>query len=131
MHCAFRLSPPAIHPSNQAKNMTAFFLHFHALSLLALSAFSIFGCSRNGDGASTSDPSPEIGHQSSALVINGGFEAGDLSGWTLQTYTNPGIAVFPPRSVADLSVQAGGSRRPDGRNGPTGAAGTAGGASSG
>src|SRR6266851_8736847 len=120
MHCGFRLSPPAIPPSNQAENMTAFLRHFHPSFLLALSASSIFGCSRTADVAGMPDPSPDVAHRSSALVINGGFEAGDLSGWTLQTYTNFGIGVFPPRSVADLSLRTGGNPLTFARNGPTG-----------
>src|ERR1700687_903013 len=99
--------------------MTAFLRSFRALFVLALFSSSIFGCSKTRDTASMPDPSSNIAHRSSPLVINGGFEAGDLSGWTLQTYYNPGISFFPPRNVADLNLQAGGGPLTFARNGPT------------
>ena len=53
-----------------------------------------------------------------ALFSNGGFESGNLSNWTVTTNINPGIT-YPPASVTDLNLQAGGTARTYARTGAT------------
>ena len=45
----------------------------------------------------------------SAIFVNGGFEAGDFSGWATQTGTNPSLSGTPPFTAANIQVSAGGS----------------------
>lgn len=73
--------------------------------LLALSA-----CSEPSK-SDTAPPRPFLGSPS---FVNGGFEDDMIdaapSGWTVTSYTNPGgPSVIPPRSMADLNLQMGGS----------------------
>jgi len=53
-----------------------------------------------------------------ALYSNGGFESGNLSSWTVSTNTNPGIT-YPPASISDLRLGAGGTARSYARTGAT------------
>lgn len=43
-----------------------------------------------------------------ALFVNGGFEAGDFSGWTQSTFLNPGLSGSPPFSGASIVRNPGG-----------------------
>ena len=40
-----------------------------------------------------------------AGVVNGDFEAGDFTGWTVTHYRNNGIATFPPTQKSHLNLQ--------------------------
>ena len=40
----------------------------------------------------------------SAIFVNGGFEAGNFSGWTQQTFQNNGLTPPPPFTSADLNL---------------------------
>jgi uncharacterized repeat protein (TIGR01451 family) len=44
-----------------------------------------------------------------ARLVNGDFETGDLTGWTVDTGLNPGLASVPPPTFADLGIQPGGN----------------------
>ena len=57
----------------------------------------------------TGGPLDEPGRRASPLFDNGGFESGggSLGSWTVSTYLNTGI-VYPPASLADLKLGAGG-----------------------
>jgi uncharacterized repeat protein (TIGR01451 family) len=46
-----------------------------------------------------------------ALFVNGGFEAGDFSGWTQTTYLNPGLTGSPPFSGASIVRNPGGPQQ--------------------
>ena len=43
-----------------------------------------------------------------ANFVNGDFEDGTLSGWTLTTYARPAIPVYPPTKFSDLGLMTGG-----------------------
>jgi uncharacterized repeat protein (TIGR01451 family) len=61
-----------------------------------------------------SDPSVAPSHAPQAsLFANGDFETGDLSGWTVTTNLNPGTSTtpFPPATLANLNLAAGGTNR--------------------
>ena len=60
-------------------------------------------------------PFPGARRAPAALYANGGFESGDLTGWTVETFLNPGVSYptvngtsVPPQSLADLGLAAGG-----------------------
>jgi len=40
-----------------------------------------------------------------AGVVNGDFESGDFTGWTVTNYRNNGIATFPPTQKSHLNLQ--------------------------
>lgn len=40
-----------------------------------------------------------------AGVVNGNFESGDFTGWTVTNYRNNGIATFPPTQKSHLNLQ--------------------------
>ena len=42
---------------------------------------------------------------SQAGVVNGNFETGDFTGWTVTNYRNNGIATFPPTQKSHLNLQ--------------------------
>ncbi|MBL9009071.1 MAG: DUF11 domain-containing protein [Myxococcales bacterium] len=48
------------------------------------------------------------GTRSQANFVNGDFENGTLSGWTLTTHVRPPIVVYPPTKFSDLGLMAGG-----------------------
>lgn len=50
-----------------------------------------------------------MANRSQADFVNGGFEAGDLSSWTVTTGLNPGagIPTFPPSTIGDLGIVTG------------------------
>lgn len=86
---------------------------------LATALFPVsLGCSNSLDSRPASPPG-NVARRSSPLFVNGGFESGDLSGWTLQTFINNGIGIFPPSSAADLNLASGGTTRTYARNGAT------------
>lgn len=54
-------------------------------------------------------PQPnQVASRSQADFVNGDFESGDLTGWTVTTAQNKNITI-PPMSEADLRLQAGGT----------------------
>lgn len=56
------------------------------------------------------DPQPhELSARSQADFVNGGFEAGNLTPWTVSTNINRGIAVSPPLTIGDLNLRNGGN----------------------
>ncbi len=61
--------------------------------------------------------SPPIGQSSAANFINGDFETGDTSSWTVSLYHNdsPGI-IYPPGSKADLQLDSATSQTPNAIN---------------
>src|SRR4051812_30366731 len=76
---------------------------------LLLAALSVAACGPETPG----DPfGASAQSQSNALFNNGGFESGggSLTNWTVSTFlNNNGLAVFPPTTVADLNLAAGGT----------------------
>ncbi|MFO0575211.1 MAG: hypothetical protein U1A78_14570 [Polyangia bacterium] len=56
-------------------------------------------------------PPASVDSRAQADAINGGFETGDLNGWTVTTYLNNSITTFPPMSVANLGLAAGGTNK--------------------
>ena len=58
--------------------------------------------------------------ESPKLAVNGGFESGTLDGWTVDSFTNPGIT-FPPATEADLRLAAGGTKTSSAVTSPPGA----------
>jgi len=54
-----------------------------------------------------------------ADFVNGNFEGGNLNGWTVTTNLNPNILVFPPLSVANLGLAAGGTNKTAAKMGAT------------
>ncbi len=79
-----------------------------ALLLVAL------GCT----DSKTKSRAVSTGRSTRALFQNGGFESGDLTNWTVNTYINNGIN-YPPASVSDLQLQSGGIDRTHAAGGPT------------
>ncbi len=79
---------------------------------LGLSLIGLFGC------AGQSEPAP-VASLSQADFVNGNFEGGNLNGWTVTTNQNRNIGVFPPKSVADLTLTAGGNLMTFARQGAT------------
>jgi uncharacterized repeat protein (TIGR01451 family)/uncharacterized protein (TIGR03382 family) len=69
-----------------------------AIAILALAA-ALTAC-----GGASRDPA--VAHDAAALFDNGGFEAGDLSSWSVSVYWNNGIANYPPQSLDDLGLEA-------------------------
>lgn len=64
------------------------------------------GCGGNSSEA----PRDPVANRSQADFVNGGFETGDLSSWTVVVGQNPnntGIPIFPPQSVTDLGIVGG------------------------
>jgi choice-of-anchor A domain-containing protein/uncharacterized repeat protein (TIGR01451 family)/uncharacterized repeat protein (TIGR02543 family) len=52
---------------------------------------------------------PTLGHVEAHLISNGGFEGGNLSGWSVDVNLNPsGLGAIPPGSLADLRLSSGG-----------------------
>ena len=78
--------------------------HFAVVALLVLAA-----C---GDSAKTNALLPEVAKSQQALFNNGGFESGAFApDWTVSTFlNNSGLAAapFPPQTVANLQLAAGG-----------------------
>lgn len=69
-----------------------------------VSLLGAMGCA--GQSSEGQDPISSL-HQ--ADFVNGNFEAGTLNGWTTTTNLNPTIPTFPPLSVANLGLTAGGT----------------------
>lgn len=63
-----------------------------------------------GCGSRELPPAPITSH-TQADFINGGFELGDLTGWTASSSLNNSIGVFPPTKISDLTLAAGGTMR--------------------
>ncbi len=72
----------------------------HSFALVALLGVAACGNDESKlEVSTTTDP----------VIVNGGFETGDLGSWTKSTYSNPtGLLVVPPTTVADLQLTAGG-----------------------
>ena len=70
----------------------------------AVSVIALTACTR--DPATSSAPAVE--HRTDAVFVNGDFESGSFTGWSLATFTNKGI-IYPPTSRANLQLQAGGT----------------------
>ncbi|MFL5353509.1 OmpA family protein [Archangium sp.] len=73
---------------------------------LALLIAVTSGCTR-GD-TSEASARPDTAASAQPLFTNGSFEDGSLTGWSVSTNLNPGIATIPPASTADLNLQPGG-----------------------
>lgn len=70
-------------------------------------------------GCGAEPPLAPIASRSQADAVNGGFESGDLNGWTLSTNLNNSITTFPPMSIANLGLAGGGTNRTYARTGAT------------
>lgn len=64
--------------------------------------------------------STPISERAQADFVNGGFEVGNLSGWTVGTNINRGITTFPPTTIANLGLRNGGTNLTFVRSGATG-----------
>lgn len=64
--------------------------------------------------------SAPISERAQADFVNGGFEVGNLSGWTVGTNINTGITTFPPTTIANLGLRNGGTNLTFVRSGATG-----------
>lgn len=69
-------------------------------SVLGTCLIAAAGCS--------APPAPPLISVNQADFINGNFESGDLSGWSVQTNLNVGLGVVPPTQLAELNLQTGG-----------------------
>jgi uncharacterized repeat protein (TIGR01451 family) len=90
------------------------------LALLAALALSACGAPAPSGRAPSDTAAPGAGGPADVFT-NGGFETGDLGGWTVETYLNGGIGTFPPTSVANLSLSGSSSALThvvDGTSGP-------------
>ena len=76
-----------------------------AVAAAALCLF-VVGCHQSS--SSSAAQATEAGHREDAVFVNGDFEDGGLSGWTVSTYRNLGIT-YPPSTRADLMLQSGGT----------------------
>jgi uncharacterized repeat protein (TIGR01451 family) len=66
--------------------------------------FTVSACGWHDDA-----DAPSLGTTESAVITNGGFETGNLTGWTVSTFLNSqGLAAVPPTAVADLRLGTGG-----------------------
>jgi uncharacterized repeat protein (TIGR01451 family) len=83
---------------------------------LAIVSAALFACTSAPDDFGSRDRTR--GANPPALYTNGGFEGGNLSSWTVTTNLNQGIT-YPPASVADLSLRAGGNAFSFARTGAT------------
>lgn len=59
-------------------------------------------------GCSAGPPSGLEGREQ-ANFVNGDFESGNLTGWTVTTHTNRNIATLPPNDIGDLDLRTGGT----------------------
>ena len=76
--------------------------------LIASLGASLGACLGTLVGCSAGAP-PEVDTHSQADFINGDFEAGSLSAWTVTPHLNStGIGVLPPQQVSDLTLKPGG-----------------------
>src|SRR5437868_2357021 len=73
-----------------------------AILTLGLCLFAVADC---GSGEQPS----VVATRAQADFVNGGFEAGNLNNWTVTTNLNPVIGTFPPMSIVDLGLAAGGN----------------------
>lgn len=73
-----------------------------------------------GCGSEQTQPQP-LAQARQADFVNGGFEASDLTGWTVITGLNPGtgIPTFPPMSIANLGLLSGGKNLTSVKQGAT------------
>ncbi len=85
------------------------------LSLALCTAVAVAACQRDVAPAETQTP-PEV--RRDAVFVNGDFEDGGLTGWTVSTFQNRGIT-YPPASRSDLKLLAGGTNRTKVVTGPT------------
>lgn len=78
-----------------------------------IAAATAFGCG--------SEQAPPVAQARQADFVNGGFEASDLSGWTVSTSLNPGagIPLFPPTQISNLGLLTGGINRTSVKQGAT------------
>src|SRR5690242_15355106 len=77
-----------------------------AVPILALAVLVDLACSESAipDSApSLAPPAPRALEQ--GLFNNGGFESGTTN-WTITAFQNPGLAVVPPTSVANLALES-------------------------
>lgn len=81
---------------------------------LGLGLAGLFGCAEQ-----PLEPEKPVSSLSQFDFVNGNFEAGNLSSWTVTTNLNYGIGTFPPTSVANLNLRAGGRALTYARNGAT------------
>ncbi|MBK7861238.1 MAG: DUF11 domain-containing protein [Archangiaceae bacterium] len=82
-------------------------------TVIALTALA--ACQRE---VSARAPEIQAEHRHDAVFVNGDFEDGGLSGWTVTTYQNKGIT-YPPASRADLKLLDGGTNKTRIITGPT------------
>ncbi len=68
-----------------------------------------------------SEQAPPVAQARQADFVNGGFEASDLTGWTVTTALNPGagIPMFPPTSISSLGLAGAGVNRTSVKQGAT------------
>src|SRR2546427_6706020 len=72
----------------------------------AIATAALAAC-QQGSGPAPFAPQSRARPAPTALFSNGDFETGNLNGWTLQRYLNPGIT-YPPASITDLNLQENG-----------------------
>lgn len=84
-------------------------LTIHTVGLLAGLAA---GCSPGESmplGLLAGNQPDSLADRTQANFVNGDFEDGMLTGWTLTTYLRPVIPVYPPTKFSDLGLTAGGT----------------------
>ncbi|MFO0582978.1 MAG: Ig-like domain-containing protein [Anaeromyxobacter sp.] len=81
--------------------------HHRTLSRLALvAAAALAACGKpSPEPAAT----PRVTTHSDAVWVNGDFEMGDLTGWTVNTYRNVGLSTSTPATFSQLALTTGGS----------------------
>jgi uncharacterized repeat protein (TIGR01451 family) len=66
-------------------------------------------------------PPPAVRATTAPLFVNGGFEDGNLNGWTVDTNLVPGAGLtYPPTSIGNLNLVAGGVNHTSVKTGTTG-----------
>ena len=82
---------------------------------LSLSLLGFVGCAQQ----SPQEDDKPVSSLKQFDFTNGNFEDGTLNGWTVTTGLNPTIPVFPPTSVANLGLTAGGGNLTSVKTGAT------------
>ena len=92
---------------------------FSSLRVALIAAAVLLACQAKPPPAAPNDPA-HLGQSSRPLFVNGGFEDGNLGGWTVSTNLNSrGIVNFPPATITDLGLQSGGNNYTSVVTGPT------------